>query len=96
MKRLVLAVLLIVVAGCDRNRGMETRTFELHRLTNDEALALLTPYITEGGRLSGKNRLITVQERPERMKVIEEVLGRYDGNQNAVDVMLHVQVIEAN
>ena len=96
MKRLLLAALLIAITACDASRGMETRTFELHKLTNEEALALLTPYIRDGGRLSGRSKLITVREEPERLKAIEAVLSKYDGNQNVVDVMLHVQVIEAN
>lgn len=96
MKRLLLTVLLMALAGCDSSRGMETRTFELHKLSSDEALVLLTPYIREDGRLSGKNKLITVREAPERLKVIEDLLRKYDGDENASDLMLHVQVIEAN
>jgi hypothetical protein len=96
MKKLLIVALVLMVAACDRDRGLETRTFELHRLSNDEAMALLTPYIRDGGRLSGKNRLITVSEKPDRLVVIEDLLRKYDGHQNAVDVMLHVQVIEAD
>jgi hypothetical protein len=96
MKRLILTVLLIAAVACDASRGMETRTFQLHQLSNEEAQALLTPYVREGGRLSGRNRLITVREEPERLKVIEDLLRKYDGDENASDVMLHVQVIEAN
>ena len=96
MKRLLLAVLLITAFACDASRGMETRTFQLRQLSNEEALALLTPYIREGGRLSGKNKLVTVREEPERLKVIEDLLRKYDGDENAADVMLHVQVIEAD
>jgi hypothetical protein len=96
MKTLLLAAALLTAAGCDSSRGMETRTFELHKLSSEEALVLLTPYIRDGGRLSGKNRLITVSERPDRLQAIEDLLNKYDGSQNAVDLMLHVQVIEAN
>lgn len=96
MKRTLLAVLLIAAAACDASRGMETRTFQLHQLSNDEAQALLTPYVREGGRLSGRNKLITVREEPERLKAIEDLLRKYDGDENASDLMLHVQVIEAD
>jgi hypothetical protein len=95
MKRLLM-VAVILLAACDRERGMERKTFELHRLSNDDAVALLTPYIREGGMVSGKNRLITVREKPDRMKMIEQLLSKYDGLGEAVDVVLDVQVIEAD
>ncbi len=95
MKRLLIVALLLL-AACDRERGMERRTFELHRLSNEDALALLTPYIREGGMVSGKNRLITVREKPDRLKMIEQLLAKYDGLGTAVDVLLDVQVIEAD
>jgi hypothetical protein len=97
MKKLLMVAMLLIVAACDRgDRGMETKTYELHRLSTDEAFALLTPYIRERGRLSGKGKLITVREKPDRLTVIEELLRKYDGDENAVDVVLHVQVVEAN
>jgi hypothetical protein len=97
MKRLVvLAAVLLAMAGCDPTRGMETRTFVLHRLSNEEAIALLTPYVQDGGNLSSKGKWITVRDRPERLKAIQDVLRRYDGDENALDVMLHVQVVEAD
>ena len=96
MRRFLILTILLLMTACDRQRGMELKTFELHRLTTDEALVLLTPYIREGGYLSGKNKLITVREKPDRMTVIEDVLRKYDGYENAVDLMLHVQVVEAN
>ena len=95
MKKLLIVALLLLGA-CDRERGMETKTYELNRLSNEDALALLTPYIREGGRLSGKGRLITVREKPDRLQVIEQLLGRYDGLGEATDIILNVQVIEAN
>jgi hypothetical protein len=95
MRRLLLIAVLLLGA-CDRERGMETRTFELHRLTNDEAIALLTPYIREGGYLQGKNRLVTVREKPDRLKVVEDLLRKYDGMGDAFDIVLDVQIVEAN
>src|SRR5262245_50713739 len=97
MKRFAtIALLLVTLVACDKQRGMETKTYQLHRLKTDEALELLTPYIREGGRLSGKNTLITVTEKPDRQKVIEELLKKYDGTGEAIDIGLDVQVIEAD
>src|SRR5687768_4998329 len=98
MKKLLLFALIMTLGACDKadRRDMELRTFELNRLSNDEALALLTPYIREGGYVSGKNKLITVREKADRIKVIEDVLKKYDGIGEAADVVLRVRVIEAN
>ena len=98
MKKLLFFVLIMTLGACDKvdRRDMELRTFELNRLSNDEALALLTPYIREGGYVSGKNKLITVREKADRIKVIEDVLKKYDGIGEAADVVLRVRVIEAN
>ena len=95
MKKLLIVVLLLL-AACDRERGLETKTYQLNRLSNEDALALLTPYIRERGRLSGKGRLITVREKPDRLQVIEQLLSKYDGLGEATDVVLDIQVIEAN
>src|SRR5437868_7066181 len=92
MKRmLMLALLALSLAGCDRTRGMDTKTYPISRLTVDEALALLTPYISEGGYLSGKGKFITVREKPERQTVIANVLREYDGSAEALDVVLNFQ-----
>ena len=95
MRRLLLVAVLLC-AACDRTRGMENRTFELHRLSNDDAVALVTPYVREGGMVSGENRLITVREKKDRLDAIAALLAKYDGNENAVDVLLDVQIVEAN
>ena len=95
MKKLLIVVLLLL-AACDRERGLETKTYQLNRLSNEDAMALLTPYIRERGRLSGRGRLITVREKPDRLQLIEQLLSRYDGLGEATDVVLNVQVIEAN
>jgi hypothetical protein len=97
MKRFaVAALLLLALVACDKKRGMETRTFELTRLSNDEAMALLTPYIREGGYISGKEKLISVTEKPDRLQLVDELLKEYDGGTGALDIQLDVQVIEAN
>ena len=97
MKRILLILAIVAAAGCDsRESGMETKTYVIARLTRDEALELLTPYITEGGYLSGKSHLITVREKPERLAVIEDLLKKYDGGGVVQDVAMRIQIVEAN
>jgi hypothetical protein len=96
-KLLLIALLLLTAAACDdKARGMDVRTYQLNRLPLDDALALVTPYIREGGHVSGKGRLISVREHEDRLTVIEDLLRKYDGIGEAVDVVLQIQVIEAN
>jgi hypothetical protein len=92
-KMMVLALCCLAVAACDSRRGMQVRTYELHRLTQQQATSLLTPYITEGGMISGQDRLLTVRERPERLDSVAKILRRFDGPPQSV--VLHFQVIEA-
>jgi hypothetical protein len=75
---------------------METKTYVISRLTQEEALQLLTPYIREGGYLSGKSHLITVREKPDRIAVIEDLLKKYDGGGVVQDVAMRIQIVEAN
>lgn len=97
MKGMVLLLVLLLTAGCDDSRrGNETRTYELSRLNMDEAISLITPYVREGGMVSGRNKLLTVRERPDRLTLIEDMLRKYDGVGEAFDVILDIQVIEAN
>jgi hypothetical protein len=93
LKTLACLALLLAAGACDSRRGMTVRTFELHRLSNEEAITLLTPYIGEGGFLSGKNRLLTVRERPEQLDSVAAILRRYDGTPPVVS--LRFQVVEA-
>ncbi|HEX8245353.1 MAG TPA: hypothetical protein VF541_17700 [Longimicrobium sp.] len=92
-KTIVLAMAALAVAACDSRRGMQVRTFELHRLNYKEAETLLTPYIREGGFISGQNRLLSVREKPDQLDSIAAILKRYDGRPQALT--LHFQVIEA-
>ena len=97
MKRFTIAALLLIsLVACDKKRGMESRTYTLNRLTTDEVDALVTPYIREGGYFSTKGRLITVREKPDRLKLIGELLEQYDGSADPRDIQLDVQVIEAD
>ncbi len=90
-------LLLLLAMGCnDKGRDMQTRTFELHRLETEEALELLTPYIREGGHLRGRGRLISVREKEDRLNAIEDLLRKYDGIGEVMDLILDVQVIEAD
>jgi len=88
----VLALAALALGGCDKRRGMTVRTYPLHRLTFQEASTLLTPYVDEGGYISGKERFVTVRERPARLDSIAAVLKRYDAPHV---VALRFQVIEA-
>ena len=97
MKRMIIAAAICLgLAACNKSAGMHEQTYTLHHLTQDEAMALLTPYIREGGYLSGKNKFITVREKPDRLKAIEDLLKQYDGSGDAVDIMLNMQIIEAD
>jgi hypothetical protein len=96
MKRKTMAVLALAalaLGGCDKRRGMTVRTYTLHRLSFQEASTLLTPYVDEGGYISGKDRFVSVRERPERLDSIAAILKRYDDA--AAAVTLRIQVIEA-
>lgn len=95
MKRLILMIVLLAGA-CDGTRNMKIQTFELSRLSVDEATTLLTPYVRQGGMISGENRLITVREKPDRLTLIEDLLRKYDGVGRAQDIALTLQIIEAN
>ena len=92
MKKTIAAALLLLSA-CYSRRGMVVRTFELHRLSAHDATNLLTPYVTEGGMITGDKQLLTVRETPARLDSIGRILGRYDGAPRAVT--LYFQVIEA-
>jgi hypothetical protein len=99
MKRtfLLSVLMMLALSACDtRTKGMEIRTYELSRLSREDALALITPYVHEGGYLSGSGRLITVRDKPERLKLIEEMLKKYDGGGQAVDVVMEIQIIAAD
>lgn len=93
LKAIVVLAAILVAAGCDSRRGMAVRTYELHRLDYSEAETLVTPYVREGGFISGKGRLLTVRESPDRLDSIAALLKRYDGVPALVT--LRFQVIEA-
>ncbi|HEY0037296.1 MAG TPA: hypothetical protein VGB66_11440 [Longimicrobium sp.] len=97
MNRLIRAastVLVLLLAACDNGRDLQVRTYELHRLSKDEALTLVTPYVDDGGYLSGSDELITVRTSPARQAEIAKVLAKFDAA--PVEVVLHFRVVEAN
>jgi hypothetical protein len=99
MKKMFLLALVVLAAACDEKaRGMETRTFQLSRLSDEEAVALVTPYIREGGTVSvARNaRFISIREHEDRLQVIEALLKRFDGIGQAVDVVLDIRIVQAN
>ena len=92
-KTIAAAAALLALAACDSKRGMQVRSYELHRMSYKQAETLLTPYIREGGFISGQDRLLSVREKPDRLDSIAAILKRYDGAPQAVT--LYFQVIEA-
>lgn len=91
LRNTMLAALLIVVAaGCRDQSDTEVRTFRLVRMTHESALPLLTPYVGEGGTITGNGGVITVRAQPEEIERIAEVLARYDGRPAQVRVSVHV------
>jgi hypothetical protein len=93
LKAILVLAAILLAAACDSRRGMAVRTYELHRLDYSEAETLVTPYVREGGFISGKGRLLTVRESPDRLDSITALLKRYDGVPAVVT--LRFQVIEA-
>jgi hypothetical protein len=87
-------MLVLLLAACDSGRNLQVRTYELHRLSKDEALTLVTPYVDDGGYLSGSDKLITVRTSPARQGEIATVLAKFDAA--PVEVVLHFRVVEAN
>lgn len=92
--RAVAPMLVLLATACDSGRDLQVRTYELHRLSKDEALTLVTPYVDDGGYLSGSSELITVRTSPARQAEIAKVLAKFDAA--PVEVVLHFRVVEAN
>lgn len=87
-------VLLLLMTACDSHKGMQVRTYELHRLSKDEAMTLLQPYVGEGGYLSASDTLITVREYARRLDEIAGILAKFDAA--PAEVVLRFRVVEAN
>lgn len=101
MKRitLALAALTLFASACDRQPGLETRTFAVHHLAPHEVEALIAPYVftdrpDHPGMLSSGPRAVTVRETADNLDKIERVLAQYDDARP--DMRLTFQVIEAD
>lgn len=80
------------VTGSARRQRLAVRTVQLTRLTVDDAMALLTPYITtEHGavfRAGSGVAAITIRERQERMDSLVRILREYDHPPSSVTLSL--------
>ena len=98
-----LSVLLLVVlslAACGQSiPRLETRTFALHYLSQEEVGQLLRPYVDfarpgAGGDMSVGTGTVTVRETADNLDRIARVLTQFDRPQPSV--RLHFQVIRAD
>jgi hypothetical protein len=85
------------MGACDRGGGLETRTFKLNALGPRTVAKLIEPYVYSdrkgsAGTLSVSDLGITVRERPENLKRIEEVLKKYD---QVTGITLRFTIVEA-
>lgn len=92
---LVLAIAASAAAACaqPRDSEMELRSFQLERMTHQDALNVLRPYISEDGTIAGHDQTITVRETPERLDEIARVLAHLQG---AATLVFRFQIIEAD
>lgn len=95
----ILAAALLLTGACQPGNELETRTFEVRHLGQNEVAGLVDPYIygtREGapGASSFTRGALTVRELPENLDRIAEVLERFD--RPPPTVRLHFQVIEAD
>ena len=81
MRRMMLAMTLVVLAGCG-GADLETRTFQLRYLPRHEAQALIAPYVftdREGapGAMSASESAVTVRETGDNLARIERMLAEF-------------------
>jgi hypothetical protein len=80
------------LTGSARRQRLAVRTVQLTRITVDDAMALLTPYITtEGGavfRAGSGVAAITIREKQERMDGLVRILREYDHPPSSVTLSL--------
>jgi hypothetical protein len=84
------------VAPDSAGRGRVTKTIELHHLSNDDAVKLLTPYLFgTGGAYSTGSRMhaVTVSTTARGLADAERVLAEYD--RSPVTLTLNFQLIAA-
>jgi hypothetical protein len=97
----VLAVAVVWVAFRFASGGptLDTQTFELQYLDENEAVQLIRPYVFEDrpdapGSISATSSALTVRETPDNLGKIRRVLAEYDRPKPTV--RLHFQLIEAD
>ena len=94
MRRAMVISLLVLLAACrGTNDGFETRTFQLHRLSQAQALEIVRPYVY-GGALSAAGNLLTVRESHDNLQRITLLLAERD--QDPGNIRLQFQIIRAD
>ena len=96
---LSLAALCLLVACGGPSARLETRTFALHYLNNDEIGQLLRPYVDyarpgAAGDMSVGTGTVTIRETADNLDRIARVLAQYDKPQPSVQ--LHFKIIRAD
>jgi hypothetical protein len=99
LKALLLIVSAVAVVGCSGGPQLETRVFEVKYLEMHRVHQLVEPYVFYNrkdapGTFSMSGQLLTVRETADNLTRIELVLAQFD--QKRPEIMLHVDVIEAN
>ena len=94
----ILVITFWSLSGSARRQRLAVRTVPLTRLTVDDAMALLTPYITsEGGavfRAGSDVPAITLREKQERMDSLVRLLREYDHPPSSVTLTLKTLIAE--
>lgn len=97
----LLAAMILAAAAtaCDRQPGLDVRTFPLTHLRPGQAHELILPYVYADragapGVATASDGALTVRETPDNLDKIERVLAEFDVPRP--DVRLHFQLIEAD
>lgn len=97
--RMLTAGLALALAACSAEPELETRTFELEHLRDEEAADVVRPYVFEdrpsaAGAISHFPGGLTVRETRDNLERIGRVLERFDRPEPGV--RLQFQIIEAD
>lgn len=93
------AVLAVFLTACGSGVTLETRSFRLESLDDDDARILTEPYVfadrpNAPGAATAIQGVLTVRETPDNLDKIARVLEEFDSPRQSVT--LHFQVIMAN
>ena len=93
------AVLAMFLTACGSGVALETRTFRLQSLDDDDARIVTEPYVfvdrpNAPGAATAIQGVLTVRETPDNLDKIARVLEEFDSPRQSVT--LHFQVIIAN